>query len=306
MTGRIIPFDSRERLLSQVRSYVTAVDALIRDGDRAVDLLLKGFPLADDDLKVKIVIMLGLLANERVAWSLLEIMCDCDLGDSVRQAAAIQISVIGCFLSDAEALVDRLLGELDHPRPFNRSNAVFALGWEGNLKAAPSLIESLSDDDVEVQQAAVSALSNLRDDRLFSLLARHLQMGSKEQQRTILYHLGNFSSRHDAVAKICTTFTCHGDADLRVDALVVLNGIGGAAAHLSVYQHCLGDDDPRVREAALSGLAAVERDKLHDLLPSIRPLAGDRSAGVRQAATRLLHDIDAISIAPGGTSHEPI
>jgi hypothetical protein len=43
MVATIIRFDSRERLLDRICDYVTAVDTLIRDGDRAIDLLLRGF-----------------------------------------------------------------------------------------------------------------------------------------------------------------------------------------------------------------------------------------------------------------------
>ena len=292
--------------MARVCGYVTAVDELIRDGDRAVDLLLKGFPLADDDLKVKIVIMLGTLANDRVVWHLLEIMCDSCLGESIRQAAAIQISVVAGVLYDTDLLTDRLLRELENPSPFDRANAVFALGWEGNLRAAPDLIDSLADEDIEVQQAAVNALSNLRDERLFSLLAQRLQQGAKEQQRSILYNLGHFPSRHGEVVKICKTFMHHNDPDLRYDALMVLNSVTDAAESLSFYEHHLADEDPRIRELVLTRLASVERRKLRGLSAKIRQLVSDRSVKVRQAATRLTHHMDSITLATKGEPFESV
>jgi HEAT repeat protein len=297
MVATIIRFDSRERLLDRICDYVTAVDTLIRDGDRAIDLLLRGFPFADNDLKVKIVIMLGTLANERAAWNLLDIMCNSNLGESIRQAAAIQISVVGGLLHDATALTDKLIGALENPSAFTRANAVFALGWDGNLRAAPVLIDCLADEDIEVQQAAVNALSNLRDDRLFPLLAQRLQQGSKDQQRSILYNLGHFPSKQGEVVQICKAFVYHTDADLRYDALVVLNGMTDALEYLSLYEHCLSDNDPRIREWVLTRLAAIDRGKLTGLNRKVRQLVADRSEAVRQAATRLIHYMDSITIA---------
>ncbi len=306
MAATVIPFDGRERLLTRVCAYVTAVDELIRDGDRAVDLLIKGFPLADDDLKVKIVIMLGTLANTRVAWLLTDIMCDACQGESIRQAAAIQISVVAGLLPETDTLADRLLAQLDNPSPFARANAVFALGWEGNLKAAPDLIDSLSDEDIEVQQAAVNALSNLRDERLFSLLAQRLEQGSKEQQRSILYNLGHFPSKHGDVLQICKTFMFHKDADLRYDALMVMNSVADTAESLPLYEHCLGDDDPRIRELVLTHLGSFERQHLDRLSAKVRQLVFDRSVSVRQAATRLVHYMDSMRVAAKGSPYGPV
>jgi HEAT repeat protein len=297
MAENIIPFDCRERLLLKVRGYLSAVDELIRDGDQGIDVLLKAFDFADDDLKVKIVIMLGTIARPRVIWSLLDIMRDPELEESIRQAAAIQISVVGAFLNDTDDLVAELLSDLDDKAPFARANAAFALGWEGNMKAAPDLIDCLSDEDMEVQQAAVNALSNLRDDSLFTLLAQRLQKGAKEQQRSILYNLGHFPSRHGEVARICRSYLHHIDADLRYDALVVLHSVSEPVEDLVLYEHCLDDSDMRIRELALMQLRKIERSFLKPLMPKIRAMVNDPRARVRQAATRLTHHIDSIRIS---------
>ena len=122
-------------------------------------------------------------------------------------------------------------------------------------------------------------------------------MGSKEQQRSILYNLGHFPGKHAEVLKICRTYMHHGDADLRYDALVVFNGITETGENVAVYASCLEDDDPRIRELALIGLTLVERHKLGDLSNQVHRLVSDRSAKVRQAATRLIHHMESISLA---------
>jgi len=297
MTDNIIPFDCDERLLTKARGYLGAVDDLIRDGDQGIALLLKAFDCADDDLKVKIVIMLGTRACPKVVWSLLDIMRDGDLNESVRQAAAIQISVAGTTLSNSDALVAQLRRDLEIGTPFARANAAFALGWEGNMVAAPDLVDCLSDEDLEVQQAAVNALSNLHDDSLFTLLARRLQKGAKEQQRSILYNLGHFPSRHGEAAQICRTYLHHSDADLRYDAMVVLHSVSNPVQDLALYEHCLEDADVRIRELALIRMRLIDRRHLLNLAAKVRTMVTDPQPTVRQAATRLIHHIDSIALA---------
>lgn len=306
MADNIIPFDCRDRLLLKARGYLSAVDELIRDGDQGIELLIRAFDCADDDLKVKIVIMLGTIARPKVIWPLLDIMRNPELGGSIRQAAAIQISVVGAFLDDTDELMAELRSDLNDEAPSARANAAFALGWEGNMTAAPHLIDCLSDEDMEVQQAAVNALSNLHNDSLFTLLAQRLQKVAKEQQRSILYNLGHFPSRHGEVAQICRSYLHHSDADLRYDAMVVLHSVSEPFQYLGLYEQCLDDSDVRIRELALVRLRNIERSVLQPLMPKIRAMVNDPRAPVRQAATRLAHDINPISLARAGEVNEPL
>lgn len=292
--------------MAKARGYLCAVDELIRDGDQGIALLLRAFDCADDDLKIKIVLMLGTIASPKVVWALFNIMHNVELGESIRQAAAIQISVVGAELTQTDELVGKLRRDLRDDTPFVRANAAFALGWEGNLAAAPDLIDCLSDEDVEVQQAAVNALSNLQDDSLFTLLARRLQKGAKEQQRSILYNLGHFPSRHGEAAQICRNYLHHSDADLRYDAMVVLHSVSEPVQDLALYEHCLEDRDPRIRELALVRLCKIDRSLLGSLAPKVRALATDPKPAVRQAATRLVHFIESITLAEKGEADNPL
>ena len=297
MSEKVIRFDADQRLLSKVRAYLSALDELISDGNQAVDLLVKAFGVADEDLKIKIVILLGSVARPQVAWSLLDILRDPDQSETVRQAAAIQISVMGAALKDKYALVEQLRADLQAEAPFLRAMAAMALGWEGNTQAAPDLIDCLSDDDIEVQQAAVNALSNLHDDSLFNKLAQRLQKGGKEQQRSILYNLSHFPSRYGEAAQICRTFVHHNDPDLRYDALVVLHILSDAIRESDINDHCLEDSDARIRELALTHLRRIDRLRLKKIMPKVRRLVNDPQARVRQAATRLIHHVDSITLA---------
>lgn len=292
-TKKVIPFNSEGRVLSKARGYLNAMDKLIQDGGRAINLLIKALEVAENDLKLKIVLMLGTMADSQVIWPLYKIMSDAGQNESLRHAAAVQLSLVGGMVapSDTDALVDNLIADLMHDDPVVRTHAAFALGWEGNQRAVPHLVDALCDVDIEVQQAAVSALSNIRDDRLFTYLADHLMRGSKEQNRCILYHLGCFSSKQKEVIQICTHYLSNMDADLRYDALVVLDAVSDKEKPLHLYLHCLKDPDVRIREQALVYLAVMDGNQLQGIETHVRPLLKDPSPNIRQAAIRLLHHI---------------
>lgn len=291
MPETIIPFDAQGRLLAKARGYAQALDQLIQDGPQAVDPLVRALPLADNDLKLKIVLMLGTMADSRVIQTLYDLLRDAGQAENLCQAAAVQLSLVGGLLPLAERrkLADRLIADLASDNAALRAYAAFALGWEGNQAAVAPLVEALGDEDSEVQQAAVSALTNINDDRLFTALAGRLKRGAKEQQRAILYHLSCFTRRRAAIAAICAEFLSHPDADLRYDALVVLDTVSQKEKPLEIYLGCLHDNDPRIREQAFALLAQTDRQRLKALLPHLQRLLHDPSPTLRQAAVRLLH-----------------
>jgi HEAT repeat protein len=196
---------------------------------------------------------------------------------------------VGGELSVSEPLVYQLLELLQGGSTFERANAAFALGWRGNLQAAPFLIDCLFDTETEVQQAAVNALSNIQDDRLFRVLTDRLDKASKEQQRSILYNLGQFSARYNEIFQICKNYLFNGDRDLRYDALVVLNTIADPNKSVTLLEKCLTDPDARIRERALATLMAADHHLLTKLAPEVRKLLNDNSSYVRRAAVRLIH-----------------
>ncbi len=291
MTDTVIHFVPEDRILAKARAYLCNLEKLLQDGDQAVDLLIKALDSADSDLKLRIVLMLGATGHSRVVEPLYHLMTDGEQYDSLRHAAAVQLSLVGPNVADGNGWVDRLIGDLNHADPFMRATAAFALGWEGNQRAIDALLDALCDQDLEVQQAAVSALTNIKDERLFAELTQRLVSGSKEQQRCILYHLCCFPARQKEVEQICSAYLSHPDADMRYDALVVLDAVSGGDKPLPLYLQCLKDPDPRIREMALVYLAAEDKPRLIALEPEVRPLTQDAVPTIRQAAIRLLHHI---------------
>ena len=287
--NRVIKFDSKERILKKARSYVESVETFFDESEQAIPLLLKAMKLADRDFKREIMLLLGSFAKDAVVWPLYDLMTDPSESEEIRHDAAIQLSVIGPLLKNSQQLVDRLLQEIGSTDAQRRLHATFAIGWEGNFQAATSLIERLFDSDSEVQQTAVNALCNLRDDRILDLLVDRLNHGPFEQKRIILFNLWRFYSKREKVTQVCIKCLEHEDPELRFDALVCLGPITEVRNHVDVYRKCLKDKDSRIRELALKRLAEEPTESvLESLRAEIKTLLDDPDMKVKRAAVKIL------------------
>jgi HEAT repeat protein len=286
--NHIIEFEPRERILEKARKHVDSLELFSQESDRAIPLLLKAIKYADKDLKSEIIILLGTFAKEEVAWPLYEILSDKSGNEEIRNHAAIQLSVIGPFLKNSQPFVDRLLKDMESPDAELRLHATFAVGWEGNFQAAIPLIERLYDSDIRVQQTAVNALCNLRDDRILNLLLERLEKGPLEQKRCILFNLWRFYSKQEEVTSIYLKYLEHEDPDLRFDALVCLRPVTEVREHLEVYRKCLKDKDHRIRELALKSLAEEGGGSLSELREEIEASINDSDMKVKREALKIL------------------
>jgi len=287
--NRVIQFEPRERVLEKAKKYIESVELFFEERDQAFPVLLRALKHADRDLKWEIMCVLGTLAKEEFAWPLYQMMVDPSEKDEVRHDAAIQLSVIGPFLKDPKPLADRLLEEIEISDPKRRLHATFALGWRRNFPAAISLIERLYDSDLRVQQAAVTALCNLRDDRILGLLLDRLDHGPIEQKRTILFNLWRFYSKKEEVTKVYLKYLNHKDAELRFDALVCLRPMGQVPGYLNVFRKCLKDSDGRIRGLALKRLSEEGKQKdLESLKGEIGAFLNDPDMSIKEAALKII------------------
>lgn len=285
---KVIDFESQERVLAKADRYIESMELFFQEKDRAIPVLLKALKYAHNKLKRKIILLLGGFAKQEVAWPLYQIMIDPQQDEEVRHFAAVQLSVTLPFLKERRPLIDKLLGSLKHHDPEVRMNAAFALGWEGNARAAIPLIELLYDPDIQVQQTAVNALSNLRDDRIFNLMLERLQHGPLEQQRSILYNLWRFYTRQREVEAVYLQYLQHKDANFRLDALVLLGLITPPEKHLAIYRKCLQDHNPRIRALALKQISVAGLERLAGLKEEIKAMLSDPDMEVKQAAIKIL------------------
>ena len=286
---QVIELEPKARILDRARKYIASVESFLDDGDRAVSLLLRAMKHADKDLKREIILVLGSFAKEECVWPLYDMMTDSSENEDVRHDAAIQLSVIGPLLKDAQPLVDRLLKEIESSEADRRLHATFAIGWKGNFHAATSLIGRLYDTDTRVQQTAVNALCNLRDDRILDLLLDRLEHGPSEQKSTILFNLWRFDSKGERVKEVYLKCLEHEEPDIRFDALVCLGPITETRDYPDVYRKCLKDKDDRIRELALKRLAEEAGASVLELLRAeIEGLLHDPNMKVKKAALQIL------------------
>jgi len=284
----VIPFESRDQVLQHARIYLDSVELFLEEREKAVPVLLKALRHADRHFRHEIMLLLGSFAKQEMAWPLYEMVADPHEAEENRHDASIQLSVIFPFLKNPQPIIDRLLEDLAHEDPLMRMNAAFALGWEGNTQAVIPLIERLYDPDTRVQQNAVNALANLRDDRILSLMLERLEHGSRDQKRAILFNLWRFYSKRDEVISVYLKYLNHEDDDLRFDALVLLGLVTEAGTHLNVYVKGLSDPDPRIRALALRELNEFGKDEISGLRDTIEDLLSDPEMGVKRAAMEIL------------------
>ena len=287
--SHVIELEPKARILERAKKYVESVESFLDDGDQGVALLLRAMKHADRDLKREIMFVLGTFAKEEFAWPLYDLMTDPLELPEVRNDAAIQLSVIGPFLKKPQPLIDRLLKEANSSDAERRLHATFALGWKGNCQAAIPLIERLYDGDVQVQQTAVNALCNLKDDRILDLLLDRLEHGPLEQKRTILFNLWRFDSKGERVKEVYLKYLEHENPDIRFDALVCLGPITGSRDYIEVYRKCLKDKDGRTRELALKRLAEeTESADLTSFRPEIEAFLNDPDMNIKKLALEIL------------------
>ena len=284
--NNIISFDRRKRILEKAQRYVASLEAFLEDAPKAVATLIDALPIADDPLKQEMILLLGSHAKEEVAAPLFKIMTDPRQSEEIRHAASVQLSVTCSFLKDPTPIVKRLLAELDSRDPERRRNAAFALGWEGNDRAAIALIECLFDPDIDVQQTAVNALSNLRNERVLDMMLDRLEHGPLEQRRSILFNLWRFTSQRERVRSVYMAYLAHPDDRLRFDALVLLGRVGEADDLVEVHLRMLADAHARIRRLAVERLQQSPGPGTAEVDDRVRARLQDPDARVRQAAIR--------------------
>jgi HEAT repeat protein len=287
--NHVIKLEPKARILAKARNYVESVESFLEESDQAIPLLLKALKYADRDLKREILLVLGSFAKEETVWPLYDIMTDPSQDEESRHDAAVQLSVVAPFLKDRQTLFDRLAQEITSPDPDRRLHATFAMGWKGNSQAAISLIERLYDSDPRVQQTAVNALCNLRDDRILDLLLDRLNNGSLDQKKIILFNLWRFHSKQEEVTKVYLKCLHDENPEIRFDALVCMRPITDVRDHLEVYRECLRDKDGRIRQLALKRLAEEAGESvLESLREEVKPFLDDPDMKIKTAALKIL------------------
>lgn len=233
-------------------------------------------------------LLLASFAKPEASWIFYEMIKNESEGEEIRNNASIHLSVVGPFLKDPQPLVEKLLNDLESPDADLRLYATFALGWEGNHQAAIPLIGRLYDSDIRVQQNAVNALCNIRDDRILNMLLERLEHGPEEQKRAILFNLWRFYSKREEVKNVYLKYLEHENAEMRFDALVLLGPLEEDENFVEVYRKCLRDNDQRIRKLALERLSENSGSLLPETREEISVLVDDPDMEIKRLAMNIL------------------
>jgi HEAT repeat protein len=292
LTDNIIAFPDQQLALERVGAWLDIPGELPEINDQAVLLMRRAFGLAPEAMKVRILLLLGTSRRSSAADTLYSIMVDIAQSEEVRRFAAVQLCSQGPNLEIAKVLVSHLIEELNCSQPERRANAAIALGWEGHLDCVLDLLEVLYDEDPDVQEAAVEALTNLGDARIVAPFIERLQTAPLAQQKVILYNLERFAGADPRVAATYLNYLSHPKAELRIDALSLLGRVSSISEHMAGYAGCLGDVDPAVRTMALDHLYHQSPETISALAPQIEILASDPYEEIRKRARTLLSGIN--------------
>jgi beta-lactamase regulating signal transducer with metallopeptidase domain len=125
---------------------------------------------------------------------------------------------------------------------------------EARRRAADALGTALKDNDERVRQAALQALSALRDARAIPALVQALQSPDITVRRTAVNALARFDS-DEAVRGLMTALEDE-DPEIRMQAASAL-GLRASPLAIDALTNSLKDQDPRVRERAARALGNI-------------------------------------------------
>lgn len=287
----IIAFPDQQHALEQVGVWLQSSGELPEINDQAVLLMRRALEAAPEAMKMRILLLLGSSRRSSAADTLYTIMIDAEQSDEARRFAAVQLCSQGPDLEIAKVLVAHLTEELNSPEPARRANAAIALGWEGHLDCVLDILEVLYDEDPDVQEAAVEALTNLGDPRIVAPFVERLQTAPLAQQKVILYNIERFAGADARVAATYLNYLSHPNAELRLDALSLLGRVSSITEHLADYAGCLGDVDPAIRAMALDHLYHQAPETISALIPQLETLTTDPYSEIRKRAHTLLGGI---------------
>jgi len=293
---KVIPFNYKQRLIEKAVQYLEKYEFSSTYPNRAISILRKAVKIADRQLKHRIISLFGSLNRPELIWNLYQIMIDERESEDIRHHASVQLNTAATGLKNPQTLIACLTDKLTHPDPFTRALVVFALGWEGNTSAIIALIEKCYDLDIEVQQAAVDALTNIGDQRIFLFLVDRLKHAPIDQKKVILYNLASFTDYHDQVIDIYNKYLEHEEPEIRCDALAVMGSIAASEVFMAAIQKGLKDPHRQVKTLCLENLSDFSIDELSSISSEITALTTDPEPTVRQAAEKLLTSIDILDV----------
>jgi len=180
--------------------------------------------------------------------------------------------------------VDKWLALLKNAKPKDRAGILFVLGFVGDARAAPAVIEAMDDPDQAIRLQAIRSAAGIGGEQAAAaLVARATRKKGVEQAAALA---GLIKCRGPAAnAAVGTAAKKASDPAARA-ALIGVLAARRAGDQMPTILAALGDRDASVRTAAAAALGVVGGAKEVAVLAKMLKAAKDRSE--RQAAEQAL------------------
>lgn len=289
--GKVIKFNSKEQFIEKLKEYSENLELFFEEYEKAVPLLKKYFKFVDNDLKLKVLLLLGSFAKE-ASWDFCyEVAMDREEHEMIRDTSALNLGHILKYSNDNEALIETLLIDVNSDQKDKREYAIRALGFEGNYKAALPLVELLFDHDINIQQCAINALSNIKDPSVVKILINQLKNGSREKVMTILFNLWRFGDKKEEILPIYLDYIENTDAELKLYSLALLENISNIDEHLDILATLIKDKDKRIRKLTAEYIGKSNNEGIKPLLSQF---LDDEDIEVKRIAVNALKNLSSL------------
>jgi HEAT repeat protein len=265
-------------LLGRPSVRAKAVEYLVRQGPRVVDLLIEQLAAEDLDTRHAAVVGLGRIGDRRATPALLDVLA-ADAALVVAAAGALARigdarafeALLGLVGHEDPAVRQAVIAELNsigHPdmasrtaallrdrNPHVRESAVRIAGYFGFRECADDLIASCADAEPAVRRAAIEHLAFLDDERVFDTLAPALSDSDPRIRAAAVQAIVRVDD--PAVAASLTAALRDRDAWVRYFAARGLGELRHAPALDEITHLALDDPAGQVRLAAIDSLGRI-------------------------------------------------
>ncbi len=269
-------YEQAELRYGTAASIVEALRPLAQSSALA-ERLARGLPDADSAEQIAFCVVLGALANEAAIGALARLV---ESPPPLGEAASKALNRLG---RDAQA-------ELLHViRQGGTQQRLAILPFLSSTDARELVVDCLRDDDSNVRVLACAALAKFGDPSVVGALFERLEDPDAEVAQAALSAIQALGG--PMTERLATALARSPVANLRRSALRILAYFGFPAA-LDVFIDVMNDEDARLRELALSGIALIEGDRATKTLLAASASA---SARTRAVAAKALGQRDADS-----------
>ncbi len=273
-------------------------------GDDAFNILLRYINHQNRDVKGPAIVLLGLLCDYRAIKPLLELSEDEFFRDAVKRSLVFigrkdpdyLIPIVKTEIPERSRLIVEVISELQNPAFYDIllwllmdqdghvvAHAARGLGWIGDRKAVEEIFPLLIHPYPDVQEAAVAALTELKNFLSITELIDKLSSPKVLSRKNTALILGNIHAGESIEA---LGFAVKDESEeVRKAAVKAISMIGGE--HAKRYlRTALTDESAEIRAIATENLSFLPGGM--DAQDSIIVMTKDPDEGVRASAARAL------------------